>query len=653
MARQRAAVTRWTATAATVTVTVLVGSAGLTGAGIASAAPAKCAPVFNLFIPGTWETDQTADPNQPVGMLAPIAEALETKNSGRVQNYTLPYMARAFDNGRTYADSKKDAISRAETVLRSYREQCSTAKFTITGYSQGADAAGDLASAIGNGRGPVPAESVLAVGLLADPGSGTSGSATVGPRSAGEGIGDPRPDGMGALSGRVASICDPGDMYCSIDKQDNPLLGSLGTILSKARMTGDSDSPDTSTSEVQSLASALTSDFSDVDLGNLSTDVSSVVDQVQSGKIDPKALSGTVTRLVRTLEPLSDLVTSGAAETATTTELAAAAPGSPQESAARVLTSAQEADLRGALRSASTLAEKTAQVTSSQNGDLRVDDLAGLADVALTLGQQLAPLAGLPADQLSHAQGVLSVLKPTLVVDQALNVVSNVVALDLNGILTNLRVLPERVAALDVHGAHQVAGELNNQFSPLVKMAAAVDLRWVSQVLAVIPDPSGTAQIASLVCSILSNVDVIRLANMVGQIQEVGWSVLESGNPAAAAELLPLGLELADVAVDALTGKASKTSLELLGVQVTPGVSAISTQAKNMDLAALANSVTRMASSDSAQSLAMLVEEGLSAATFFTSGAHQRYNDLVVDNAGRDAITWLADWLNLQIERAV
>ncbi|GAA4479636.1 hypothetical protein GCM10023094_25080 [Rhodococcus olei] len=72
-----------------------------------------------------------------------------------------------------------------------------------------------------------------------------------------------------------------------------------------------------------------------------------------------------------------------------------------------------------------------------------------------------------------------------------------------------------------------MAGQLNNQFAPLVKMAAAVDLGWVSQVLSVIPDPSGAAQIAALVSSILAGVDVVRLANIVGQIQEIAWTAVE------------------------------------------------------------------------------------------------------------------------------
>ncbi|WP_411742718.1 hypothetical protein [Rhodococcus sp. IEGM 1366] len=71
---------------------------------------------------------------------------------------------------------------------------------------------------------------------------------------------------------------------------------------------------------------------------------------------------------------------------------------------------------------------------------------------------------------------VLSVLKPTVVVDQVRNIAIGVSSLDIPGILANLALLPQKVAALDAQGAHKVAGDLNNQFSPLVKMAADVDL---------------------------------------------------------------------------------------------------------------------------------------------------------------------------------
>ena len=138
-------------------------------------------------------------------MLKPIADSLADTNGSAAQVHTLPYMARAFDNGKTYADSKSDGLTRAKDVIAEIATKCSDTTFTITGYSQGADIAGDLASEIGNGSGPIKAEQVLAVGLLADPGSGTNGEAVIGPKPSGNGIADPRPQGMGKLSGRAGS----------------------------------------------------------------------------------------------------------------------------------------------------------------------------------------------------------------------------------------------------------------------------------------------------------------------------------------------------------------------------------------------------------------------------------------------------------------
>lgn len=642
------------------TVTVAGSGVALTAPALAHAAP-RCASTFSLFIPGTWETDEHADPSQPVGMLKPVADALLRENGSRVETYTLPYMARAFDNGHTYADSKADAISRAEQVLTEVATSCPATTFTIVGYSQGADAAGDIASAIGNGRGPIDASRVLAVGLLADPGAGTKGSATVGPRTSGQGIADPRPQGMGALSGRVASICDPGDLYCSIEKGSSPLLGSLGSILSKSPGAGAAHDGTTQ------LATALTSDFSEADLPALGADVAALGQQLTAPSIDVDQVASTARSIAKTLAPLADLLDSGAANPAANGQLMAAPVGSAEHNAGAVLTSATQSDLHGAVRAATEIADVASTLSGSDPLTLSASapELQTLTANANTLTGQIAPLVSTPADALQSATSVLSVLKPTVVVNQVLNIVTGVTSLDVPGILHNLTVLPQKVAALDAQGAHQIAGELNNQFSPLVKMAAAVDLRWVSQVLAVIPDPSGVSQIAALVASILANVDVIRLANIVGQIQEIAWAALEKlfpppgvapdplGAGAAMTGLLPVGLDLASVAADMLSGKATKTSPELLGKQTNAVSTSITTQAANLDLPQLSDSLVTLAQSQGAEDLASLVSEGLDAATFFASGAHTNYNALVVDNAGRNAIQWLSDWLNLQIGRAV
>ncbi|MFC9840315.1 cutinase family protein [Rhodococcus sp. NPDC127530] len=653
--------------AAVTTTTMLCGTALLTAPAIANAAPTSCASTFNLFIPGTWETNENADPTRPVGMLAPVATAIEAQNGARAQIYTLPYMARAFDNGHTYADSKADAVTKATAVLTSYADKCRGTKITITGYSQGADAAGDLASAIGNDQGPVDADQVLGVALIADPGAGTKGAATVGPKTSGEGIAGPRSQGMGTLSGRVASICDPKDLYCSIRKGANPFLGSLGSILSKTPGNTGAGAGGGNAA----VATALTSDFADADLPGLGSDVDALGRQLRGtdtgGSIDVHQVADTATSLSKTLSPLADLLQSGAANAAATAGLAAAPVGTPEHAAAQVLTTASHADLSGALDSVATIANTAAKLSNGGTTTLpaAAPEISQLSNAAATLGSQIAPIAATPADALSSASSVLSVLKPTVVVDQALNVVTGVTALDIPKILHNLIVLPHKIAAGDVRAARDTARELNVQFAPLVKMAAGVDLKWVSHILAIIPDPSGYTQIAALVTNILSNVDVIKLANIAGQAQEIAWAAADKlfpppgvlpdpvGAAAQTAALIPLGLDLASVAANMLTGKASKTDPALLGKQANPVGNAIATQAQALDLAGLAGSVSTMARSRGAEDLAAVVGEGLNAASFFASGAHQSYQNLVVDNAGRNAIQWVSDWLNLQITRAV
>ncbi|ELB92839.1 hypothetical protein Rwratislav_12168 [Rhodococcus wratislaviensis IFP 2016] len=646
---------------------MLCGTALLTGPVIAHANPANCASTFNLFIPGTWETNENADPNQPVGMLAPVAEAIKAQNGARAQIYSLPYMARAFDNGHTYADSKADAVSKATAVLKSWADKCRGAKITITGYSQGADAAGDLASAIGNDQGPVDADEVLGVALIADPGAGTKGAATVGPTTSGEGIAGPRSQGMGNLSGRVASICDPNDLYCSIRKGANPFLGSLGSILSKTPgNTGVGAGGGNA-----AVATALTSNFTDADLPGLGSNVDALGKQLSGngtgGSVDVNQIADTATSLSKTLSPLVDLLQAGAANTAATAGLAAAPVGTPENAAAQVLTTASHADLAGALDSVATIANTAAKLANNGATTLpaTAPEISQLAGTAASLGSQIAPVAATRADALSSASSVLSVLKPKVVVDQALNVVTGVTALDIPKILHNLIVLPQKIAAGDVRAARDTARELNVQFEPIVKMVAGVDLKWISQILAIIPDPSGYTQIAALVTSILGNVDVIKLANIAGRAQEIAWAAADKlfpppgvlpdpvGAAAQTTALLPLGLDLASVAANMLTGKASKTDPALLGKQTNPVGNAITTQAQTLDLAGLAGSVSTMAQSQGAEDLAAVVGEGLNAASFFASGAHQSYQNLVVDNAGRNAIQWVSDWLNLQITRAV
>ncbi|MFI7167228.1 cutinase family protein [Rhodococcus erythropolis] len=631
------------------------GTLTLTVPSLASATPSGCADVLAVMTPGTWETTSDADPRVPVGMLAAVGNTLKTTYGNTVELFYTPYAASAFDQGKTYGDSKITAIDAINDKVSTVAAKCPQTTFIFSGYSQGADATGDITSSIGNGKGPISADKVLAVGLLADPGRGTDGESVVGPQLAGTGIADPRPQGMGTLTRRVATICDPKDLYCSIDKGRNSVLGALGTVLSK--------SPGASTDNAvvgsgARLASALTSDFSHADLSGIGADVADLTAAVNppAGQaINISNIAHRATSLLDTLSPLADLLTSGTANPESTSNLSSAPAGTPENAASQVLTGADASDLPGALSNVNRIAAAATQLIETGNTSLTASspEAATLAAPAAALGNQIAPLATTPPEILGQASNVLAVLKPQVVVDQVLNIATGITSINYPAILDNLAMLPQKVAALDVAGAHQIAGDLNNQFAPLVKMAADADLAWVSQILSALPDPTGTAHIAAIVCNILSRVDIIAIAHNVGQIQEIAWQVLE-GNPAALAGLLPIGLDLASAATTMLTGTTTTTDVSLLGNESAPPVSPtqITNRTQNMDLSGLTNSLTAMSGTQDTEALTALVGQGLQAASFVASGTHTNYAGLTVDNSGRNAIQWITDWFALQIQHS-
>ena len=132
-------------------------------------------------------------------------------------------------------------------------------------------------------------------------------------------------------------------------------------------------------------------------------------------------------------------------------------------------------DLSGALNAVTTIANTAATLANNNTTTLpaTAPKISQLSTAAASLGGQIAPIAATPADALSSASSVLSVLKPKVVVDQALDLVTGVTTLDLHGILRNLTVLPQKIAAGDVRGARDIARELNVQFEPLVKWSRA------------------------------------------------------------------------------------------------------------------------------------------------------------------------------------
>ncbi|MGW5521965.1 MULTISPECIES: cutinase family protein [Gordonia] len=222
---------------------------------------ADCPDVLTLVVPGTWESAADDDPDNPTAnprsLMLRVSSALKEQfPESRTEVYTVPYVAQfrnptnLNDHQADYNDSRTQGYKRAAGKIISTHERCPLTRYVIMGFSQGAVISGDLASAIGNGRGGVlPAEDadlVLGVGLIADgrrqpgdqrditpspPGVGAeislSGMGTLVP---GITMTGPRTGGFGSVRDKVVSICAPGDLICDAPTVTNP-LGAVNQLL--------------------------------------------------------------------------------------------------------------------------------------------------------------------------------------------------------------------------------------------------------------------------------------------------------------------------------------------------------------------------------------------------------------------------------------
>ncbi|CCQ14213.1 putative uncharacterized protein [Rhodococcus sp. AW25M09] len=195
-------------------VATVVSGAIVGAASPAVADPGDCPSMYVVAIPGTWETSSGAAPKP--GMLTDVTDRL----GGDIRTDYVSYPATAFPwEGEVYGQSRAAAVTNAGGMLRAMADRCGATKLGIIGYSQGADAAGDLAASIGTGVGVVPADRIAAVGLISDP-KRSDTDALVGPAVVGTGVGGPRVGGFGYVSPVVRTFCAVGDLYCSTPKDD-------------------------------------------------------------------------------------------------------------------------------------------------------------------------------------------------------------------------------------------------------------------------------------------------------------------------------------------------------------------------------------------------------------------------------------------------
>ena len=650
---------------------------------LANAAPptaSGCTKYIGVFAPGTTETRADADPSKPAGMLGQVGEKLEAMyGSSQFRAIYPSYPAEAFlQSGMTYSASKTAGDQAMATAM----EQCPNSKFVIGGYSQGAQVANDVAVNIGAGSGPVPAASVLAAVMLANPKLGTAGSQVVGPKLDGQGIAGPAAEGYGALSGRVFDICHPEDKYCNTNTGKDSFLASLGRVLANppgtvAPTTATAVSATTTpavagqttltptdtvakptstpaaagTADAPEFLGAVASNYGYADLAaapGAASALATSVDKLQSAgaptstsaAVDVAAVRQQAQLLAGTFKPVQQTQAWMAANPAARDGLRNAPADSPEAATNSVVDALDKVDVPQVLGAADQVVTLANSILSG-GGTGTGGTYAGLTGPAQSLSNGVAPLADTPTDQLTTATSILSAIQPVTIINQILGVVSGVTSVDYNAVAANLQILPGHLLAGNVKEAHRVAGELNNQLSPLVKMAAGVDLKSVSRILALIPDPSGTAASAALVANLLGNVDIIRLARDVGQLQEVAWQVAETGNVLALGQLLPIGVDLANVALGVLT-PGQKMTADQLHEPADSMTTLMGAQAQNSDFVGLGNSVLATVTSQDAQALTSVVDAGFTAASFLGSRVHESYGQWLIDGK-RTALDAMVD----------
>lgn len=218
---------------------------------------ASCPDVQLISVPGTWESSPQDNPLNPVAFPAalllnvtrPISDQFGVS---RVQTYTVSYTAQfhnpfSGDKQMSYNDSRAEGTRATVKAITDMADRCPLTSYVLIGFSQGAVIAGDIASDIGNGRGPVGEDLVLGVTLIADGRRQQGVGQEIGPNPPGEGaeitlhevpvlsglgltMTGERPGGFGALGNRTNEICAPSDLICAAPQEAFSLANLPSTL---------------------------------------------------------------------------------------------------------------------------------------------------------------------------------------------------------------------------------------------------------------------------------------------------------------------------------------------------------------------------------------------------------------------------------------
>ncbi|GAB3134128.1 cutinase family protein [Tsukamurella serpentis] len=232
-----------------------------------SSQPADCPDVQVISVPGTLESSSKDDPYRPTAnpaslMLKITGPLQQAVGKARADIWTTPYVAQLSnpvaippDGQASYENSRTEGYDRSIAQIKKVYARCKLTGFVLMGFSQGAVIAGDIAGEIGAGKGVIPAENVLGVGLISDPRREPGDARTVGPNPPGVGVEvayggfsfgslalrGKREGGFGAVKDRTVSLCGTKDPICNQPK-DIFQAGQVATTLPELQkvLTGNS-----------------------------------------------------------------------------------------------------------------------------------------------------------------------------------------------------------------------------------------------------------------------------------------------------------------------------------------------------------------------------------------------------------------------------
>ncbi|PPJ28039.1 hypothetical protein C5F51_14445 [Nocardia nova] len=236
------------------------------GVQVATADPAvpigdRCPVLFVFGVQGPDESATDTAPTLDTGALGQLFTPLEARAGDLIQRLYIPYGTSETGEPEPYGQATTNAAQRLESEAREVVHRCPTTKIATVGYGQGSAAVADVAHRVGDNTATVEADSIAGIALLANPARAgsdvfpgrpeqttpapapdTTGAAVASIHFAntsrnGTGISANGSEdaGFGALTGRVADLCVPGDLACDAPA-GSPLTQTVKNIAAQSNL---------------------------------------------------------------------------------------------------------------------------------------------------------------------------------------------------------------------------------------------------------------------------------------------------------------------------------------------------------------------------------------------------------------------------------